>query len=100
MLLRVFHEPRSAFGYGSKLSDQGTAGFSHGFYLPGFRFGVIRFLTRSHLPSCQGRKQTLRELQVDLPEIPLAGGREVNQMGLAKSVRCSLCDSFVGKLVH
>ena len=33
--------------YGSKLNDQGTAGFGHWFYLPAFRFGYF-FFTHSH----------------------------------------------------
>ena len=35
-------------GCGSKLSHQGTAGFSSWFHLPGFHFGYL-FLTHSHL---------------------------------------------------
>ena len=34
--------------YGSKLNQQGTAGFGPCFYLPGFHFGYI-FLTHSHV---------------------------------------------------
>ena len=34
-------------GYGSKLSHQGTAGFSPCFHLPGFYIGVTLFLTTS-----------------------------------------------------
>ena len=38
----------SPSGYGSKLNQQGTAGFSHCFHLPGFHFRYL-FLTHSHL---------------------------------------------------
>ena len=35
-------------GYGSKLSHQGTAGFSQCLHLPGFHFGYL-FSTHGHL---------------------------------------------------
>ena len=39
--------PTPRYGCGSKLSHQGTAGFSLWFHLPGFHFGYL-FLTHSH----------------------------------------------------
>ena len=40
-------------GCGSKLSQEGTAGFSLWFHLPGFHFGYL-FLTHSHMASWRG----------------------------------------------
>ena len=39
---------RRTHGYGSKLTNQGTTGFSHRFHLPR-HFGVTRFLPHGHI---------------------------------------------------
>ena len=40
--------PGARHGCGSKLNHQGTAGFSHGFHLPGFHFGYPFFDPQPH----------------------------------------------------
>ena len=55
--------PGATHGYGSKLSHQGTAGFSLWFDLSGFLFGVILFLTHSHMGFenlCAGPSKPMR----------------------------------------
>ena len=47
-------------GSRSKLNHQGTAGFGHGFHLPGFHFGYP-FLTHSHLKYPRHRLPSTRK---------------------------------------
>ena len=48
MLQPIFYSDSRRFGYGSKLSHQGTAGFGPCFHLPGFHFGYLFLNHNSH----------------------------------------------------
>ena len=51
-----------SFGHGSKLNDQGTAGFASCFHLPGFQLGYL-VLTHCHLDGLLGAGIVVRVWQ-------------------------------------
>ena len=83
----------SHMGMGQNQNQQGTAGFSPCFHLPGFRFGYL-FLTHSHM---------LRQLRLDVNDTIEANtpsvDQSLDQADLLHHMQCAVAAALVARLL-